>query len=868
MLLTKRKRSLSQLETEEKPNNKRFRFDQPKDYANGYDEINGSPEHRRNSAPPSVINSKQNSTPTREAKEITEPKETKKTIENLKENNDNIKPKSQPQPQSHPSPPNPATPNRNHSPNGINSAQNNDDDNSQDIIMDSSEFEKRKQEMKKQREEYAKRMMQKERERMLRQLSTAEHSNKELYQSFNDLQGIARQLNMNFEFPEIVVVGMQSDGKSSFVEALLGFQFNMIDTQLGTRRPLILQMINDPSIDEPHCVFWKEGGSSLENKPTPVSKLEEEIKNRTDALIGPREVSSVPIILRVKYKYCANLTIYDTPGFRRGEQDPMSDKIAEMVLELMRPKHRIIVGLEQSTVEYCNTLVRPIIKKVDPSFSRTVFIITKFNNRCNQFKDDEEANQYLSADEVEICPYFMSLPSGPDTRDLSRDEFKDKMLEVYLEDYRKLCWLGFDEKRFRPKIGIFHIKQALEKKLNTEYRKCCYPILQKLEEQCKQLRTQLEKVDSQLEKSNAESATETISRLVNQYVSWIHDALKGTNLFDTLQNGMTLDEEKQLSGLANWPHYDLDFNIRNSRYKLYGGAQLERLLAEFEVVAHSQEFPETTDDEVAVTIGLNDLHTTPDYDRGASDLAHQKSKLIFKPLVEVLIQRSKFIMMSLFQMVIRHMRQTVSSSSAYQGFFEELQNLSEDFIDQVCNQVYNKSNDEFNTFTKILDWDLVNYGRFSDSPEYDLLRPSAEDTLKRVKSTMEENSEKFQAFAIRSRELDEEACNRIKLSAARLFAGVRLMFVKYIRAKYNAFFLSPIFNTLNDSLRKHFNQLHEEELKEMLDLGVKDMRRQRTNLQTQLKELEKNRDKFRDLVTRFIKQVKYVMTIQNYHQYP
>ena len=37
-------------------------------------------------------------------------------------------------------------------------------------------------------------------------------------------------LNITFEYPEIVVVGMQSDGKSSFVEGLLGFQFNIVET--------------------------------------------------------------------------------------------------------------------------------------------------------------------------------------------------------------------------------------------------------------------------------------------------------------------------------------------------------------------------------------------------------------------------------------------------------------------------------------------------------------------------------------------------------------------------------------------------------------------------------------------------------------
>jgi len=58
--------------------------------------------------------------------------------------------------------------------------------------------------------------------------------------------------------PELVVVGMQSDGKSTFIEGLLGFQFNIVESTIGTRRPLIIQMINDPTRNEPHCRFRKE----------------------------------------------------------------------------------------------------------------------------------------------------------------------------------------------------------------------------------------------------------------------------------------------------------------------------------------------------------------------------------------------------------------------------------------------------------------------------------------------------------------------------------------------------------------------------------------------------------------------------------
>jgi hypothetical protein len=102
------------------------------------------------------------------------------------------------------------------------------------------------------------------------------NSNREIYALFNDLQGISHEcvsfflhhlsceclssfnpikffllfisslcflsasknllflcsFNIAFETPELVVVGMQSDGKSSFIEGLLGFQFNIVESNI------------------------------------------------------------------------------------------------------------------------------------------------------------------------------------------------------------------------------------------------------------------------------------------------------------------------------------------------------------------------------------------------------------------------------------------------------------------------------------------------------------------------------------------------------------------------------------------------------------------------------------------------------------
>jgi hypothetical protein len=88
---------------------------------------------------------------------------------------------------------------------------------------------------------------------------------------------------------------------------------------IGTRRPLILQMINNPSMKSPRCRFRKERLVSEEEDPfeseTPTDILSREISQRTDKIVGKGDViSPVPIILRVEYCYCANLTIWDMPG--------------------------------------------------------------------------------------------------------------------------------------------------------------------------------------------------------------------------------------------------------------------------------------------------------------------------------------------------------------------------------------------------------------------------------------------------------------------------------------------------------------------------------------------------------------------------
>lgn len=88
-------------------------------------------------------------------------------------------------------------------------------------------------------------------------------ASKSRYEAYSRLQASAVAFGEKLPIPEIVAVGGQSDGKSSLLEALLGFRFNIREVEMGTRRPLMLQMIHDPDALEPRCRLQVSGTRSI-----------------------------------------------------------------------------------------------------------------------------------------------------------------------------------------------------------------------------------------------------------------------------------------------------------------------------------------------------------------------------------------------------------------------------------------------------------------------------------------------------------------------------------------------------------------------------------------------------------------------------
>ena len=252
----------------------------------------------------------------------------------------------------------------------------------------------------------------------------------------------------------------------------------------------------------------------------------------------------------------------------------------------------------------------------------------------------------------------------------------------------------------------------------------------------------------------------------------------------------------------------------------------------------------------------------PSYDSAASDIVQFKSKKVLLPLIDIVLQRTSYIMKRLFPIAIEVIKNgedqfnegNCSILSSYDLFVSDLQNTFHSFIESIEKSCKKKLVEDFATFTKIVDWDLLSgLQSFNDSSS---LNCTPEQTKQRVENLMnpktsslffdKENQHNF----IKSRNVDQNSYKYICEISSKLFSGIRFFFVKYIRNKLNAFFLEPIFQKLGSSLSEHYRKMENNTYEKMFDLGIKDLENKLIILQKKFVHCKQNRDKFKEICSK------------------
>lgn len=195
----------------------------------------------------------------------------------------------------------------------------------------------------------------------------------------NRVQDAFTQLgtNVNFELPQIAVVGGQSAGKSSVLENFVGKDFLPRGSGIVTRRPLILQLVQDRN---EYAEFLHKKGQQFVN----FDDVRKEIEDETDRVTGQNKgISPHPINLRVHSPNVLNLTLIDLPGLTKvpvGDQPAdIEQQIKDMIMTFISRESCLILAVTPANGDLATSDALKLAKEVDPQGLRTIGVLTKLD---------------------------------------------------------------------------------------------------------------------------------------------------------------------------------------------------------------------------------------------------------------------------------------------------------------------------------------------------------------------------------------------------------------------------------------------------------------------------------------------------------
>ncbi|XP_045396654.1 interferon-induced GTP-binding protein Mx2 [Lemur catta] len=186
--------------------------------------------------------------------------------------------------------------------------------------------------------------------------------------------GVERDLAL----PAIAVIGDQSSGKSSVLEALSGVALPR-GTGIVTRCPLVLKLKKQPS-----GLGWvgRISYQKMELQLQDPSEVERQIRQAQVALAGNGTgISHEHISLEISSPEVPDLTIIDLPGIARvamgNQPQDIGHKIKELIKKYIQKHQTINLVVVPCNVDIATTEALSMAQEVDPKGDRTIGVLTK-----------------------------------------------------------------------------------------------------------------------------------------------------------------------------------------------------------------------------------------------------------------------------------------------------------------------------------------------------------------------------------------------------------------------------------------------------------------------------------------------------------
>ncbi|XP_072299305.1 dynamin-2 isoform X3 [Eucyclogobius newberryi] len=285
----------------------------------------------------------------------------------------------------------------------------------------------------------------------------------------------------NLDLPQIAVVGGQSAGKSSVLENFVGRDFLPRGSGIVTRRPLILQLINNKA---EYAEFLHCKGKKFVD----FDEVRSEIEAETDRITGSNKgISAVPINLRVYSPHVLNLTLIDLPGMTKvavGDQPhDIEFQIREMLMQFITRESCLILAVTPANTDLANSDALKIAKEVDPQGLRTIGVITKLD----LMDEGTDAKDIL---ENKLLPLRRGYIGVVNRSQKDIDGKKDIRAAMAAERKFFLSHPGY--RHLAERMGTPHLQKTLNQQLTNHIRDTLPGLRSKLQSQLLSLEKEVE----------------------------------------------------------------------------------------------------------------------------------------------------------------------------------------------------------------------------------------------------------------------------------------------------------------------------------------------------------------------------------------
>lgn len=216
--------------------------------------------------------------------------------------------------------------------------------------------------------------------------------NKQLINIANKLSSF---YDSNFiKIPQLVVVGTQSSGKSSLLNAITQMDILPTGKNMVTRTPIKLELLYNESTQiniqfgyYKDNIFKSEATYNLKSiTPIDEETIRENITTFTQKFAGnEKNISYKEIVIRINSNSVPNLTLIDLPGLvmvactDQGQPENIKEQIKELIKYYIIQPNTIIMGVLPARCDIEVDSALELIKEYDKTGSRTLGILTKID---------------------------------------------------------------------------------------------------------------------------------------------------------------------------------------------------------------------------------------------------------------------------------------------------------------------------------------------------------------------------------------------------------------------------------------------------------------------------------------------------------